>query len=303
MLMALFQVAAGREAVFFVVPLVAGVAIGATYLLGAAVGGPWIGLAAASLLAASPSFLFQLTSSPMSDIPVTAWWALALAAVLFEGRRAAFGAGVAAGAAVLTRANLVPLAVIPAVWLLREVRASRSVTGVAAQRLALYSIGVVAACITVAVLYDYWYGSPFRSGYGDVGGLYGWENLPLNLARYPRWLLASQTPVVVLGLALPLLIGATRAAGELRARAFTLLAFIGLVFGSYALRVIRCVVILALPASCVPRIAGPHQPFTRPDRQAPDAAPRRVRRGHRRRTDGVARRAVRTRRLDVQHGR
>ena len=52
-------------------------------------------LSAAVLLAASPSFLFQLTSAPMSDIPATAWCTLALATVLVPGRWAALASGAA----------------------------------------------------------------------------------------------------------------------------------------------------------------------------------------------------------------
>jgi 4-amino-4-deoxy-L-arabinose transferase-like glycosyltransferase len=118
MVMGLFQAIGGRDAVFVVVPLMAGVAIVATYLLGRRLAGPWTGVAAAVLLAASPSFLFQLTAAPMSDIPATAWWTLALAAVLVPGRWAALASGATAGAAVLTRSNLAPLAAAPAMLLL-----------------------------------------------------------------------------------------------------------------------------------------------------------------------------------------
>src|SRR5687768_13167592 len=55
-LMAVFQVAGGRNAVFLVVPLMAAMAISATYLIGSRLAGPWSGAAAAILLAASPSF-------------------------------------------------------------------------------------------------------------------------------------------------------------------------------------------------------------------------------------------------------
>ncbi|HLG59063.1 MAG TPA: glycosyltransferase family 39 protein [Vicinamibacterales bacterium] len=116
--MAAVQRVGGREAVFYVVPLLGGLAIFATYLMGARLAGRAVGLSAAVLLATSPSFLFQLTAAPMSDVPVTAWWALALALVLFESRGAAFASGLAAGAAILTRPNLVPLALIPAALLL-----------------------------------------------------------------------------------------------------------------------------------------------------------------------------------------
>ena len=73
MVMSVFHRLAGREAVFYVVPLLAGLAIVATYVMGLRLGGKAIGLGGAALLATSPSFLFQLTAAPMSDVPVTAW--------------------------------------------------------------------------------------------------------------------------------------------------------------------------------------------------------------------------------------
>ena len=70
------------------------------------------------LLASSPAFLFQLACAPMSVLAAAAWWTLALA-LLFSGTNvAALGSGVVAGIAVLTRPNLVPLAIVPGAYLL-----------------------------------------------------------------------------------------------------------------------------------------------------------------------------------------
>ena len=198
MLMGLFQVAAGRDAVFAVVPLMAGFAIGATYLLGSRLGGPWSGAIAAILLAASPSFLFQLTSSPMSDIPAAAWWALSLALVLAPGRWTALAGGAAAGAAILTRSNLAPLAAVPALLLL-----TAGWQETAMRRAGLFVAGVLPAFGIVAWLNNYWYGSPLNSGYGSLGELYQAANVIPNLERYPVWLVESQTPLVLLGFAAP----------------------------------------------------------------------------------------------------
>ena len=93
-------------------PAAGGLAVWATYLMGARLAGPAVGAAAAVLMAASPTFLFEVVS-PTSDVPCTAWWALALALVTFEGRWPALVAGIAAGFAILTRPNLVPLAAVP----------------------------------------------------------------------------------------------------------------------------------------------------------------------------------------------
>jgi hypothetical protein len=70
MAMALAERVAGRDAVCYVVPLLGGLAVWATFLMARRLAGPWIGLGAATLLAVSPSFRFQL-QTPMSDVPAT----------------------------------------------------------------------------------------------------------------------------------------------------------------------------------------------------------------------------------------
>jgi hypothetical protein len=55
------------------------------------------------------------------------------------------------------------------------------------------------------------YGSALASGYGDPGHLFSLANVPRNLARYPRWLVETQTPWVMIGLLGPLLLSAPRA--------------------------------------------------------------------------------------------
>jgi hypothetical protein len=228
--MAAVQRIAGREAVFYVVPLLGGVAIFATYLMGACLAGRAVGLSAAVLLATSPSFLFQLTAAPMSDVPVTAWWALALALVLFESRRAAFASGLAAGAAILTRPNLVPLALIPAalllwVWLAgalarrRHTAPEAPASRRAVQRMLLFAAGVIPGCVTVGALNAAWYGSPLMSGYGSLSAVYDWHNIVPNLLRYPKWVVESQTPIVLAAFAAPWLIGRITANGAIRSDA------------------------------------------------------------------------------------
>lgn len=236
LLMAVFERLAGREAVFYVVPLLGGLSVWATYLMGARLAGRMVGVSAAVLLATSPTFLIQLMV-PMSDVPVAAWWALALALLLAEGRAAALAAGFAAGAAILTRPNLVPLAVIPGALLVWRAVRERAVTGPAAQRALLFAAGVIPACIAVAIINARLYGSPLASGYGTFDYLYGWNNLWPNLGRYPRWLLDTQTPIVLLALVAPFWVTERghegRFSGESRAVAMTWLGFIAAVFICY----------------------------------------------------------------------
>jgi Dolichyl-phosphate-mannose-protein mannosyltransferase len=237
MVMAVFHRLAGREAVFYVVPLLAGVAILATYAMGARLAGQAIGAAAAALLASSPTFLFQLTAAPMSDVPVTAWWALALTLSLFNRLDAAFLSGIAVSLAILTRPNLAPLAVIPIATLAWEGLRDRGSLHRAAARAALYSAGVVPGCVAIGTLYAIWYGSPFMSGYGSLDSIYDWRNVLPNLAHYTGWMAGSQTPLVLLAFAAPWLVRRVSHAGGLGANArlvtVSWLVFIVAVLASY----------------------------------------------------------------------
>ena len=66
-----FRLGRRTRGLFSTSSLLGGVAIWATYLMGARVAGPMVGFAAAVLLATSPVFLYQLMA-PMRDVPVTA---------------------------------------------------------------------------------------------------------------------------------------------------------------------------------------------------------------------------------------
>jgi hypothetical protein len=201
--MALFEIIGGRAAVFFVVPLLAALAIWATFMLGRQVGGPLLGAGSAVLLAASPSFLFEVTS-PTSDVPTTAWWTLALALVIRGERRTSLVAGLAASAAIVTRPNVVPIVMIPIAFLVwQAVRTRRPGTWHAT---VFFVIGVLPGAALIGLLNWYWYGSPASSGYGDLDQIYSTQYLLPNLARYPIWFLRTQTPFVLLAFAAPLVL-------------------------------------------------------------------------------------------------
>ncbi len=124
MLMAAFKLVGGARAVYYVVPLLGGLAVWITFLMGRRLAGPFVGAAAAVLLATSPTFLFEVTA-PASDVAATFWWTLALFALMFDSRSAALGAGAATGMAILTRPNVAPLAlVLAAPAIVRIIRAS-----------------------------------------------------------------------------------------------------------------------------------------------------------------------------------
>jgi hypothetical protein len=202
LLMALFQRAAGRHAVFYVVPLLGALCVFMTSVLGTAVHGRLTGLMAALLLAVSPSFMTELMA-PASDVAATAWWTVALALTVRGGPLGALGAGAAVSAAVLTRPNLVPIAVVlGGFWIWRAVRGAGDGRPVILP-LALFAGAALPGWLAVAAINQYLYGSSFRFGYEPVEVLYQLANAGPNLDRYPRWLVQTQTPFMLLALAAP----------------------------------------------------------------------------------------------------
>lgn len=234
--MAGFERVGGPLAVFYVVPLLGGLCVWMTSRLGTAVHGRLTGMLAAVMLAASPSFLFQLMQ-PMSDVPAAAWWTLSLVLVLRHTGPAAFLGGAAASAAILTRPNLVPLAAVIGAYLLIRVARAGSDRAKALMQLAGFTAATLIGCLTVAIINDRLYGSPLSSGYEPFDALYSLANLGPNLDRYPRWLLQTQTPFILLGLAAPWLARRERSgtAEQRSAIAHTglLLAFVTMVVLSY----------------------------------------------------------------------
>jgi hypothetical protein len=184
----------GPFGAFLAVPLLGSIAIFAAFLLGKRLAGSVCGLMSAGLLFTSPVFLYQL-KEPMSDVPVTAWWLLAIFLVATSTAGSAFGGGLAASAAILTRPNLVPLAGLVAIFVL-----TYSAVGFR-ERLRnalLFSLGVIPGCVGVALLNSTLYGSPLASGYGSMSELFGASYFWPNLSRYGRWLIETETPLVLL---------------------------------------------------------------------------------------------------------
>jgi hypothetical protein len=130
-----------------------------------------------------------------------AWWALALVLGRSPAAGSALLSGVAAGAAILTRPNLVPLALI--VGALPIWQARRHATRAAAARsAALFAAGPLLASLVIAALNARWYGSPAASGYGDLAGvLYRWDFLWPSVTSYAVWLWQSQRWTVVAAVA------------------------------------------------------------------------------------------------------
>ena len=195
MAMAVARKAAGADAVFYVVPLLGAATVWLVYLLGARVDGGVTGMMAAIFLAFSPTFMFQ-SFQAMSDVPVTAWWLLAWLLALSPTGLGAFGSGLAVSAAILTRPNLVPLAIV--LTALIALQAPRI------RRIVLFAAGSIPACLIIAALNRRFFGSPLSTGYGTFAQLYVWENWKANVRNYGGWLLQLNSPFVLLGFLAPL---------------------------------------------------------------------------------------------------
>jgi hypothetical protein len=211
----------GAVGLHLVVPVLGAVAVWATYLLGRRLHGRLAGAVAAALLAASPVFLYQIVQ-PMSDVPATAFWTLALVEV---GRRQprgyAFG-GFLISWALLTRPNLAPAVVPIAAFIALQTQPIRS--------LSYLGCGLIPGCALLAWLNELRYGSPFRTGYGDVEMLFSLSHVVPNVVRYWQWTMSAQGPFILLALAAPFV---ARGQRERSVFMWTALAYVAMVIVCY----------------------------------------------------------------------
>lgn len=187
----------------YVVPAAAGALVWLTCLLGRHMGGAAAGLLGAAAIATSPIVWYQAVQ-PMSDVPAAGWFTLGV--VLLAGRptRArALGAGVAASAAALVRPNLFVLAPLLAACAVFWWPGTGAVARLG--RAALVLVPVAAAGAGLAALQIVLYGAAAETGYGGLASLFSADHVRPNLERYPAWLIAAHSPVVLLALAGPLL--------------------------------------------------------------------------------------------------
>ena len=198
----------GRDLVFLVVPVFAGLLVWWTFAFGRRIADAATAATAAVLLSCSPIFLYQAVQ-PMSDIPAAALLMGALVFGLRGGDANAFGAGLVASVGVLTRPNLL-VVIAPLVLLLKNGDSPRFPR--ARKRglspLLCFGAGLVPAGMVMLALNAARYGGPLASGYGDSGVLFAWAHVAPNLARYPRWVIETQSPLILLALAGPALLWA-----------------------------------------------------------------------------------------------
>ena len=201
MLMAAIKWIAGHCAMFLVTPLTGALLVWMTFAIGRRLDSDVLGLAAAWLVATSPAVLAMLVS-PMSDVPAAAFWAVAMYFTIGTSRHSAALAGVAASAAILIRPNLAPLAAVLVLWRFWARLRGNAATARQAFRAVVPMIaGLLPGCLFIAWINNALYGSPLASGYGPLETLFSLEHIPANVERYSRWLIQSQTPLALGGIA------------------------------------------------------------------------------------------------------
>ena len=199
MMLAAASVAAGPRGMFWVTPLMGGLLVWLTFILGRTLGGGASGLLAAVLAGTSPIVIYQIVQ-PMNDVPAAAVWCAVLAVTsretLSETRRAIL-AGLLSGAALTIRPNLLPLAAAAGAWItLRDGRISIHAA-------LAYGAALLPGMAFVLAMQAVVYGSPLRSGYGDLSALFSASHVWPNLERYPRWVVEVHTPILLAALLTP----------------------------------------------------------------------------------------------------
>jgi Dolichyl-phosphate-mannose-protein mannosyltransferase len=231
-LMAAFQSLFGEKGAYFVVPALASVALACTYLLGrTATGSRHVGALSALLLLASPVFLAH-TMVPMSDVPVTAAWSLACLLALRDPPRPLLS-GLAAGAALLIRPNLLLLAAAPMLAWLFACGGPRANWRPALGKMRFFCAGLAPGVFAIAALNAAIHGSPFESAHGRLSDIYDVTVAPQNFRNYATWFLATQSPLASIAL-IPLFApGALRSCTNHASARACLIALPLLVFCSY----------------------------------------------------------------------
>lgn len=186
----------GQDAIFLLTPIAGALLVWATFLAGVSIGGPLAGSMAAVLIAASPAMLYQVVQ-PMNDVTTTALWMAAFACLL---RRRFALAGLCCGLALLVRPNLLPLSLVAALAIVMRD------WGLGIRNVARFLGATIPFGLIVLWLNDGLYGSPFRTGYGQLGHLFSVAALSVNASRYFGWLLETHTAFPLLACAAPFVV-------------------------------------------------------------------------------------------------
>jgi hypothetical protein len=190
-LMALFSAIGGANAVFFVAPAAAAMTLFLVNRLARAWYDADTALLATALVAWNP-LLIAYAKQPMSDVPATMWMVLAMCFAVRSTAATALAAGLAAGAAVITRPALL-LAAVAVVVLAHRGEGAR-------RRAAICSGGLLIAVTAQLLLQNHLFGSPLSTGYGSTAALFSLGHIVTNLGILAKqgWFVAG--PLWILGL-------------------------------------------------------------------------------------------------------
>ena len=151
-------------------------------------------LVAVALLWASPLFLYN-SLQPLSDALALTWAVAAILCALKSRERLpwAFAAGAAFAVAVLVRPTNLLLA-LPLLFAL----------GVSWRAWLATVVGGLPGAIWLFIVNSHAFGSPFKTGYGDLTNTFEFRFLVGNLAHFTLWVpLLVSVPVALAALALP----------------------------------------------------------------------------------------------------
>ena len=251
-LMAVAKRSVGSCGPFLIVPLLGGLTVWLTYLLGVRLSSRLIGLVAAALLATSPIFLLMVLS-PLSDVPATAFLMLGLVLALSSYRWRAIATGAAVSMAIFIRPNLLFVGAVflafvvwsaavlpPATFALRASAAREGgrhgdeglLRRARWRSLVWFALGIAPLLFAIAAINTILYGAPWSAGHGSLEELYSWRFVGQNLIDYPRWLWTHETPFIVFSL-IPLIVWHRSHAS--RATYAFVVSFIGVIWLSYLL--------------------------------------------------------------------
>ena len=197
LLLAPFVAIGGLDAMFLLTPLAGALLVWMTFAAGSALMNPVSGAMAAVLVACSPVTLYQIVQ-PMNDVTTAALWMAVFVALL--SRRWTL-AGLSCGVALLVRPNLLPVAVVAGVFVISTCDSASLF-----RRVAAFAVAALPFALLVLWLNSALYGSPFRTGYGQLGQLFGVSGIPLNASRYFRWLVDTHTPFPLLAVGAPFVV-------------------------------------------------------------------------------------------------
>ena len=251
----------GRDAIFILTPLAGALLVWLTFAAARAIAGPIAGAMAAVLVAASPVMLYQAVQ-PMNDVTTAALWMATFLAVL---RRRWVIAGCCCGLALLVRPNLLPLALVAGVAVLGIGDSGFGIRNVA--RVTRFAVAAVPFGLLVLWLNNGLYGSPLRTGYGQLGQLFGLSAVPVNAANYVKWLVDTHTPFPLLAFAAPFVVPRERRADVLLALGLILATCVVYFFytpfdeWTYLRFLLPAIALMVVLASAV-TVSVLHRPFT-----------------------------------------